>query len=118
MWGKPTIEHAIDTVSQTSACYEIRTRFRLFGREQILACADAENFESAIHKLVAELKTVTLVFVMLDCGTFPRHAIDATLQCVGVNGSERWMFQDVHRGRTGIRSRHTPWRPIAGMRRT
>jgi hypothetical protein len=41
-------------------------------REQILACADAENFERAIHKLVAELKTVTLAFVMLDCGTFPR----------------------------------------------
>jgi carboxyl-terminal processing protease len=27
-----------------------------------------------------------------------RHAINATLQRIGENGSERWMFQDVHQG--------------------
>jgi len=27
-----------------------------------------------------------------------RHAINATLQRIGVNGNERWMFQDVHQG--------------------
>src|SRR5258708_32211973 len=27
-----------------------------------------------------------------------RHAINATLHPFGVNGSERWMFQDVHQG--------------------
>jgi C-terminal processing protease CtpA/Prc len=27
-----------------------------------------------------------------------RHAINATMQRIAVNGSERWMFQDVHKG--------------------
>src|SRR5208337_3517259 len=58
-------------------------------RDQILAYTDPELFEKEVHKLVAELKTSHTGF---------RHAINATLQRIDVNGSERWMFQDVHLG--------------------
>ena len=68
-------------------------------RDQILECADAETFEKEVHKLVAELKTSHTGFRHSGMRNIPaRHAINATLQRVGVNGSERWMFQDVHRG--------------------
>jgi len=68
-------------------------------RDQILASADAETFEKAVHKLVAELKTSHTGFRHADMRNIPAcHAINATLQRIGVNGSEHWMFQDVHRG--------------------
>src|SRR6516164_7273348 len=68
-------------------------------RDQILEFADAETFEKEVHKLVAELKTSHTGFRHAGMRNIPaRHAINATLQRVGVNGSERWMFQDVHRG--------------------
>jgi len=68
-------------------------------RDQILASPDAEAFEKEVHKLVAELKTSHTGFRHAGMRNIPtRHAINATLQRVGVNGSELWMFQDVHRG--------------------
>ena len=68
-------------------------------RDQILACDGAEAFEKEVHKLVAELKTSHTGFRHAGMQNIPaRHAINATLQRFAVNGTERWMFQDVHRG--------------------
>jgi carboxyl-terminal processing protease len=68
-------------------------------RNQILASTDPEVFEKEVHKLVAELKTSHTGFRHAGMRNIPaRHAINATLQRIGVNGGERWMFQDVHRG--------------------
>jgi carboxyl-terminal processing protease len=68
-------------------------------RDQILACADSEVFETEVNKLVMDLKTSHTGFRHAGARNIPaRHAINATLQRVGVNGSERWMFQDVHQG--------------------
>jgi carboxyl-terminal processing protease len=68
-------------------------------RDQILACTDPETFEKEVHKLVAELKTSHTGFRHAGMRNIPaRHAINATLQRIGINGSERWMFQDVHQG--------------------
>jgi carboxyl-terminal processing protease len=68
-------------------------------RDQILTCTDPEDFEKEVHKLVAELKTSHTGFRHAGLRNIPaRHAINATLQRIGLNGSERWMFQDVHRG--------------------
>ena len=66
-------------------------------REQILECSDPAAFEKEVHKLVAELKTSHTGFRHAGMRNIPaRHAINATLQRIGVNGTERWMFQDVH----------------------
>ena len=68
-------------------------------RDQILACTDPEMFEKEVHKLVAELKTSHTGFRHAGMRNVPaRHAINATLQRIGADGSERWMFQDVHQG--------------------
>jgi carboxyl-terminal processing protease len=68
-------------------------------REQILACSDPAAFEKEVHKLVAELKTSHTGFRHAGMRNIPaRHAINATLHRFGVNGNERWMFQDVHQG--------------------
>src|SRR5260370_7940783 len=68
-------------------------------RYQILACTEPEAFEKEVHKLVAELKTSHTGFRHAGMRNIPAsHAINATLQRIGVNGSERWMFQDVHQG--------------------
>jgi carboxyl-terminal processing protease len=48
---------------------------------------------------VAELKTSHTGFRHAGMRNIPaRHAINATMQRIAVNGSERWMFQDVHQG--------------------
>src|SRR5438045_3115619 len=68
-------------------------------RDQILACTEPEVFEKEVHKLVAELKTSHTGFRHAGMRNIPaRHAINATLQRIGGNGTERWMFQDVHLG--------------------
>ena len=68
-------------------------------REQILSSEDPAVFEKEIHKLVAELKTSHTGFRHAGMRNIPsRHAINATLHRIGVNGTERWMFQDVHQG--------------------
>jgi len=68
-------------------------------RDQILACEAPAAFEKEVHKLVAELKTSHTGFRHAGMRNIPaRHAINATLHRFGVNGNERWMFQDVHQG--------------------
>jgi C-terminal processing protease CtpA/Prc len=68
-------------------------------RDQILACAEPQAFEKEVQRLVAELKTSHTGFRHAGMRNIPaRHAINATMQCIAVNGSERWMFQDVHQG--------------------
>src|SRR5947209_9214216 len=68
-------------------------------REQILACAQPEVFEKEVHRLLSELKTSHTGFRHASMRNIPaRHAINATLQRIGVDGTEHWMFQDVHRG--------------------
>src|SRR5438270_4357095 len=68
-------------------------------REQILACAQPEVFEKEVHRLLSELKTSHTGFRHAGMRNIPaRHAINATLQRIGVNGTEHWMFQDVHQG--------------------
>jgi carboxyl-terminal processing protease len=68
-------------------------------RDQIIACAEPEAFEKEVQRLVAELKTSHTGFRHAGMRNIPaRHAINATLQRIGVNGTERWMFQDVHQG--------------------
>lgn len=68
-------------------------------RDQILGCTEPEAFEKEMHRLVAELKTSHTGFRHAGMRNIPaRHAINATMQCVAVNGTERWMFQDVHGG--------------------
>src|SRR5947199_1541842 len=68
-------------------------------KDQVLACTEPEAFEKGMQKLVAELKTSHTGFRHAGMRNIPaRHAINATLQRMGVNGTERWMFQDVHQG--------------------
>jgi len=68
-------------------------------RDQILACDQPQDFEKEVQKLVAELKTSHTGFRHASLRNIPaRQAINATLRRIGVNGSERWMFQDVHPG--------------------
>jgi C-terminal processing protease CtpA/Prc len=68
-------------------------------RDQVLACAEPEAFEKEVQRLVAELKTSHTGFRHTGMRNIPaRHAINATMQRIAVNGSERWMFQDVHQG--------------------
>jgi hypothetical protein len=56
-------------------------------RDQILACTDPEVFEKEVHKLLAELKASHTGFRYAGMRNIPaRHAINATLQLVGVNG--------------------------------
>ena len=68
-------------------------------RDQILVCEEPEAFEKEVNRLVAELKTSHTGFRHAGARNIPaRHAINATLHRIRVNGTEHWMFQDVHRG--------------------
>jgi carboxyl-terminal processing protease len=68
-------------------------------QEPILACTDPELFEKEVNKLLSELKTSHTGFRHVTARNLPaRTAISATLLRIEVNGTERWMFQDVHRG--------------------
>src|SRR5205807_106393 len=68
-------------------------------RNQILACSEPETFEKELHSLVTELKTSHTGFRHARMRNLPaRHAINATLHGIAVNGADRWMFQDVHQG--------------------
>jgi len=68
-------------------------------REQILASTEPEAFEKEVNRVVAELKTSHTGFRHAGMRNIPaRNAINATMQRISVNGSERWMFQDVHQG--------------------
>jgi len=68
-------------------------------RDRILASAEPETFEKEVQGLVAELKTSHTGFRHTGMRNIPaRHAINATMQRIAVNGGEHWMFQDVHQG--------------------
>jgi len=68
-------------------------------RDHILASAEPEAFEKEVQGLLAELKTSHTGFRHTGMRNIPaRHAINATMQRIPVNGGERWMFQDVHQG--------------------
>jgi len=68
-------------------------------RDQILACTEPEAFEKEVQKLVGELRTSHTGFRHSGMRNIPaRHAINATMQRVAMNGRECWMFQDVHQG--------------------
>jgi len=68
-------------------------------RDQVLASSEPEAFEKEVQKLVAELKTSHTGFRHAGMRNIPaRHAINATMRRISQNGSERWMFQDVHEG--------------------
>jgi carboxyl-terminal processing protease len=68
-------------------------------KDQTVACAEPEVFEKEVHRLVAELKTSHTGFRHAGKRNIPvRHALNATLHRIGANGTERWMFQDVHQG--------------------
>ena len=63
-------------------------------RTQILASAEPEIFEKEMHRLITELKTSHSGFRHAGMRNIPaRHAINATLQPIAVQGTERWMFQ-------------------------
>ena len=69
-------------------------------RNQILACAGPEAFEKEVHRLVAELKTSHTGFRHAGMRNIPaRHAINATLQRIAVNGTERWMSSAITQNR-------------------
>src|ERR1700723_1083326 len=68
-------------------------------RDQILACTEPEAFEKEVQKLVGELRTSHTGFRHAGMRNIPaRHGINATMQRIAINGSERWMVQDVHQG--------------------
>jgi len=68
-------------------------------RDEIVARTKPEVFEKEVHQLVTELKTSHTGFRHTGTRNIPaRHAINATLQRMAVNGKDRWMFQDVHHG--------------------
>ena len=68
-------------------------------RAQILAADTIERLETEIHNLVSELKTSHTGFFHQSLRKIPaRFAINATFERCSVNGTTRWMFQDVHEG--------------------
>ena len=68
-------------------------------RDQIIGCTEPEAFEIEARRLVAELKTSHTGFRHASMRNIPApHAINATMQRIAVNGTDRWMFQDVHEG--------------------
>ncbi|HVB57746.1 MAG TPA: S41 family peptidase [Candidatus Acidoferrales bacterium] len=70
-------------------------------REQILAKETVEELEGAVRDLLAELKISHVVFFHRSLQKIaPNYAIGATFQPCQVNGTTRWMFQDVHDGST------------------
>ena len=68
-------------------------------RQRILEADTVEAFEGEIQKLIAELKISHMVFFHHSLLKIPpNYAIGATFLPHGVDGSNYWMFQDVHEG--------------------
>ncbi len=68
-------------------------------RHHILEADSVEAFEGEIQKVIAELKISHMVFFHRSLLKIPpNYAIGATLQPHAANGSNYWMFQDVHEG--------------------
>jgi C-terminal processing protease CtpA/Prc len=86
-------------------------------RNQILDSANLEAFENEVRNLLAELKTSHTGFRHAGMRNIPaRHAINATMQRVAVNGNERWMFQDVHSGGPAYSAGIRPGDLLLGIR--
>ena len=100
-------------------------------RQSVTDAATAEEFELGISKLLSELKTSHIGFYhhALARAT-SKMALSATYAAFPENGSERWVFQDVHEGGAahaggvrsgdvllcvGGRSFHPPEHPIFPM---
>ena len=80
-------------------------------------CRPGGHSRKRFTNLVAELKTSHTGFRHAGMRNIPaRHAINATLQRIGVNGSERWMFQDVHQGGPAFAAGIRPGDLVARMR--
>jgi carboxyl-terminal processing protease len=68
-------------------------------RERILSAPTDDAFEKEMDDLVRQLKTSHTGFLHRQSRRVPaRNAISATFQRWAVDGSECWMFQDVHPG--------------------
>lgn len=68
-------------------------------RERILSAQTDDAFEKEMDDLVRQLKTSHTGFLHRRSHRVPaRNAISATFQKWAVDGSECWMFQDVHPG--------------------
>ncbi len=68
-------------------------------RERILSAPTDDAFEKEMDDLVRQLKTSHTGFLHRQSRRIPaRNAISATFQKWAVDGSECWMFQDVHPG--------------------
>ncbi len=66
---------------------------------RILEAETIERYETEVQELLAELKTSHTGFFHKSLRKVPaRFSISATFQRVSLNGSEHWMFQDVHEG--------------------
>lgn len=68
-------------------------------KDQILRSNSDEEFEKQIQELLNELKTSHTGFRHSKSSKIPgRHAISATFMRCNFDGTQRWMFQDVHEG--------------------
>ena len=68
-------------------------------KAQILEAETIEKLESEIQELLAELKTSHTGIFHRSLRKIPaRFAINATFQRCAMNGTTRWMFQDIHEG--------------------
>ena len=68
-------------------------------KDQILRSNTDEDFEKQIQELMNELKTSHTGFRHSKSSKVPgRHAISATFMRYNFDGTQRWMFQDVHEG--------------------
>src|SRR5258708_38187002 len=66
-------------------------------KEQILSTNGDEDFETKVQELLSELKTSHTGFRHSKSPKIPgRHAISATFMRCNFDGTQRWMFQDVH----------------------
>lgn len=68
-------------------------------RQHILAQETVEQFEDAVRDLLRQLRLSHVTFFHGSLQKIPpNYAIGATFQLWQVNGTSRWMFQDVHDG--------------------
>ena len=69
--------------------------------ERVLTANGPEEFEKEVQSLVSELRTSHTGFFHKSGRTVPaRHAINATLKACQIDGTQCWVFQDVHEGGT------------------
>ena len=68
-------------------------------RDGILGAETVEQFEAGVRELLGKLKISHITFFHQSLLKIPpQYAIGATLQKYQLNGTNRWMFEDVHEG--------------------